>query len=408
MSDGVRIGQSLFRPLGIFGLAISCACAGPVSAPAMSEDRSGSAVGASGAGGAVDDGSYLARIDPLGGKWRVESIGKTNLVPFDAYVMFSDGGFLNHGAGCRGGHPAFYRLDGERLSIVRREKVQIGKCGSRPGAAESERRLGTFLDQVSGWQRSGGMLTLTARDGTAARLTRPVEPHPQLAGRWIIDEIGGKKLVTERRPATLSFTMNDVGAHADCNRMSASFTVPAPGRLVVSGPVTSTLIGCSPEDRAEDNLIAGAMVSATGYRLDGAKLILSGGPGMVLRRPVTAGRRLAGEYEHCGNTMLGAAHEGPVTLTIDQRTIRDNAGCTATYRTDGPNLALQLSAAPACAAPSPAFVPGEAVGIGGTISPLAVTRPDGFAFNDEGHLVLRTRRGLLNMCRKGAPRPFGS
>jgi hypothetical protein len=117
---------------------------------------------------------------------------------------------------------------------------------------------------------------------------------------------------------------------------------------------------------------------------------------------------LVGDYEHCGNTMLGGSHEGPVTLTIDQTTMRDNAGCVATYRSDGPNLSLKLSDAPSCAAPSPVYVPGEPVGIGGSISPLAVARPDGFAFNEEGQLVLRTRRGLLTMCRKGQPRPFGS
>jgi hypothetical protein len=37
-----------------------------------------------------------------------------------------------------------------------------------------------------------------------------------------------------------------------------------------------------------------------------------------------------------------------------------------------------------------------------------VLRPDGFAFTEEGVLVLRTHRGLLTMCRKGQPKPFGS
>ncbi len=389
--------------LAMLGVAACGACAPPVNAFAEPEAASGSAVGA------ADDGSYLAKIDPLGGNWRVQTIGNVNMAPFEAYVQFSDGGFLNHGAGCRGGHPAFYRLEGERLSIVRREKVRIGKCASTPGAAESERGLANFLDQVSAWRRpSATTLILTAKDGSVARMSRPAEPYPQIAGRWIIDRIAGKQLVTETRPPVLIFSMNGVGAHADCNRMSASFRVPAPGRLAVSGPVISTQIGCSSEDHAEDNLIARAMVSATGYRLEGNRLIVSGGPGMVLRRPAKAKLSLAGQYEHCGNTLLGAYHEGPVTLAIDQRTLRDNAGCTASYRAEGPRLSLQLSGAPACAAPSPAYVPGEPVSIGGSISPLAVTRPDAFAFNEEGHLVLRTRRGLLTMCRKGEPRPFGS
>ncbi len=68
-----------------------------------------------------DDGTYLGRIDPLGGQWRVSRIGQTDLSPFEAYVTFSAGGFLNHGAGCRGGYPAFYRLLGGRITITPRE-----------------------------------------------------------------------------------------------------------------------------------------------------------------------------------------------------------------------------------------------------------------------------------------------
>ena len=88
--------------------------------------------------------------------------------------------------------------------------------------------------------------------------------------------------------------------------------------------------------------------------------------------------------------------------------MRDQAGCTATYTADGPGLSLQLDDSPACSGPAPPYVPGEPVGVGGSISMLAMTRPDGFGFNEAGHLILRTGRGLLTMCRKGAPPPFGS
>ena len=56
---------------------------------------------------------------------------------------------------------------------------------------------------------------------------------------------------------------------------------------------------------------------------------------------------------------------------------------------------------------APPFVPGEPVAVGGAISMLAVTRPDGFAFNEEGQMILKTGRGHLTMCRKGSPRPVG-
>lgn len=37
-----------------------------------------------------------------------------------------------------------------------------------------------------------------------------------------------------------------------------------------------------------------------------------------------------------------------------------------------------------------------------------VAPPDGFGFDGEGRLILRTGRGLLTMCRKGDPPPFGN
>jgi hypothetical protein len=363
--------------------------------------------------GAVDDGTFLERIDPLGGQWQVNRIGTDDMRPFKAWVNFSAGGFLNHGAGCGGGFPAFYQFVKQRLTIIRREPVRIGKClGSTPAArtagAISERRLSVFLDQTATWEKPDNhSLILTAMDGTRALLTRPTEPHPDLAGRWIIETIGGKALVTERRPPTLSISMENIGVVADCNSMGAPITIPAPGRIVVSGPIVGTLIGCGAEDAAEDALMTNAVTSATRYRFEGDRLIFVGGPGMVMRRPSAPDRNFSGEYHSCGNTLLGAYHEGPITLTIGGRTIRDNAGCVAEYSTDGPELTLRLSDSTACAAKAPEFVPGEPVPVGGAISTLAVTRPDGFGFNDEGRLILRTGRGLLNMCRKGSPPQFG-
>ena len=367
----------------------------------------------------VDDGTYLRRIDPLGGQWRVRNIGERDLSPFHAWASFSAGGFLNHGAGCGGGHPAFYRLAGDRITITRREPIRVGKCPGtsrlakgaaevQGAAADSERLLASFIDQLVRWSREGDTLTLTARDGTRATLTKPVEPHRELAGRWLIETIGGQPLVTERRPATLSIRMNSIGAHGDCNSMGGTFTIPSPGRISVTGPIMSTLIGCPPEDAAEDALMTKAIMSATNYRLAGDRLIFTGGPGMVVRRPPPPNRKLTGKYEACGNTLLGAFHEGPITLEIGENRMRDSAGCSASYMADGPNLRLQLDDTPSCSASAPPYVAGQPVGVGGNISMLSVTRPDGYGFTEEGQLVLRTNRGLLTMCRAGAPSPFGS
>ena len=363
--------------------------------------------------GIVDDGTFLGQIDPLGGQWQVERIGSDDFQRFKAWVNFSAGAFLNHGAGCSGGYPAFYRLDGQRLTITRREAVRTGKCASatpqsQAAAAASEQRLAAFLDNAAAWDKPDKRtLFLSARDGTRARLTRPIEPNPDLAGRWIIETIGGRGLVTERRPPTLAIAMGSISVHADCNRAGAPFTVPAPGRIAVTATIVSTEIGCPPEDAAEDARMVKAIAAARAYRIEGARLTFTGGPGLVARRPPPPDRRLAGDYRSCGHTLLGGYHEGPITLAIDARTMRDNAGCAADYGAAGPRLTLRLANTPACAAKALPYVPGEPVPVGGAISTLAVTRPDGFGFDDSGRLFLRTGRGLLSMCRMGSPPPFG-
>ena len=366
----------------------------------------------------VDDGSYLAQIDPLGGQWQVVRIGATDFMPFKAWVNFSSGGFLNHGAGCAGGYPAFYRLENEKITVMRLEPVRIGKCAgtaelanatatARTIAADSERKLASFIDQLSMWERVDGRLVLTARDGTRAILSQPMEQHPEIAGRWQIESIGGTPFITERRPANLSIGMGSIGAVADCNSTGAQFTILSPGRISVKGPFMSTAIGCAPEDYAEDEMMTRAMGEATAYRLVGDRLMFSGGPGMVDRRPPPPDRQLVGEYEACGNTLLGAYHEGPIRLTISATSMTDNAQCTAGYSVNGPNITLKLDEKPECQTRLPPYVPGHPHGIGGSISTLSATRPDGFAFNQQGQLILRTNRGLLTMCRKGGPRPFG-
>jgi hypothetical protein len=138
-------------------------------------------------------------------------VGGADFTRFNVWIGFSGGGFLILGSGCGGGHPAFYRLDGNRIAITRLGQIRTGKCAGtselangtpayRNAAAGSERRLAAFIDQLSQWERQGDTLILTARDGTRAVLTQPVEPHPEIAGRWLIESIGSAPLVTERRP----------------------------------------------------------------------------------------------------------------------------------------------------------------------------------------------------------------
>jgi heat shock protein HslJ len=396
------------RQLCLTILLTVAGCASPVNAPMPQSSALPSAASAE------DDGTYLQRIDPLGGQWSVERLGRQDFTRFNGWINFSGGGFLNHGAGCSGGYPAFYRIEENHISITRLEKAQVAKCAStstatRPLAIESERRLASFLDQVVSWSRPDERtLLLTGSGGESALLTQPIEPHPEIAGRWLIESIGGKALVTEERPPMLSISMNSIGVYADCNSAGGTFSVPAPGRIKVTGPFVSTLIGCSAEDAAEDALMTAAITSATTFHLQGDKLIFSGGKDMVVRRPPPPDRRLAGEYAACGDTLLGAYHEGPITLLIDSHNMADNAGCSASYSTNGPHISLVLEKnRSTCASPAPSFLPGQPVAIGGAISPLATVRPDGFGFDEQGRLILRTMRGLLKMCRKASPLRLG-
>lgn len=353
--------------------------------------------------GPIDDGTYLARIDPLGGRWQVERIGTERFAPGIASVDFSDGFFLSTTAGCGGGLPAFYRLDGAAIAVTRREPVRIGKCPNRAGAGR-ERRLAGFIDKAARWAKPApDRLEISAAGGAVASLSRPVEPNPRLAGRWRVVSIDGRGFAT-RRPAEVVFEMRAISATADCNRWGAPLGV-AGDRLTI-GRGIQTLIGCGAADQAKDTALFNAVAGATRFALEGEdRLLLRGKAALLLERPPEPDHRLVGRYAHCGNTVGGVGHAGPVTLAITPERMTDNAGCTARYTAAGPELSLALGSAPACRI-APAAPDGYPE-VGGAISPLALLRPDGFGFSADGRLFLRTNRGLLALCREGEPRRFG-
>lgn len=71
--------------------------------------------------------TFLGHIDPSGGKWLVQRIGEHDLRPCNAWINFSAGGFLNHGAGCAGWCPAFCGLSGKSA----RKRRSVFMCGGR-------------------------------------------------------------------------------------------------------------------------------------------------------------------------------------------------------------------------------------------------------------------------------------
>jgi heat shock protein HslJ len=388
--------------LGVLALAGCTPTSGESGLPALAELASD--LGPAGDPGPVDDGTYLTRIDPLGGRWLVERIGADAFPPGTASVDFSDAFFLSTTAGCGGGQPAFYRLEGQAIAVTRREPVRVGKCPDRTSPLR-ERRLAAFLDNAARWAKpSPDRLEITGRDGTVALLARPLDPKPAgFAGRWRVVSLGGKPFVT-RRPTEVVFGHGGISATADCNRWGAPLTIA--GKSLTIGPGIQTLIGCGADDQAKDTALFGAIAGARRFiALGDRSLRIEGSAPLVLERFAPPDRRLAGRYAHCGNTVGGVGHGGPVTLAITAATITDNAGCTARYVADGERLALALGDAPACRiAPAP---PEGFPEVGGAISPLALLRPDWFCFADDGRLFLRTRRGLLSLCREGEPRRFG-
>jgi heat shock protein HslJ len=265
--------------------------------------------------------------------------------------------------------------------------------------------LAAFIEGLATWRRSGGDLVLLSADGTEAVLRRRREPNPELAGRWLIESVGGEPFLTERRPPTLTIGMKFIGAGADCNSTGAPFSVPGPGEIRVTGPVVSMSMGCAPEDEAEDALLRRALDPVRAYRVEGDRLELTGGPGLVARRQPAPVQTLRGDYESCGSTLLGAIHEGPITLTIDSRTMRDAAGCSAAWTADGPLLRIAKGGEAACAREPARSAPGEGAAVGGNISILAAAPPDAYAFDPEGRLILRTPLGLLSLCRKDSTAP---
>jgi hypothetical protein len=112
---------------------VAAACTGRPPSPGSASNPD-EAVVLSTRAPASDDGTFLRQIDPLGGHWEVVSVGDEDFTGWKSWVSFGGGADLNHGAGCGGGHSAFYRLDGDLFEALRQEPVNTGLCSPAPAA----------------------------------------------------------------------------------------------------------------------------------------------------------------------------------------------------------------------------------------------------------------------------------
>lgn len=361
----------------------------------------------SGAGGAGAQGDRMRVVDPLGGSWVPVRLGAAAVpAAAEARLFFNGGAEYSTQAGC-GNFGGFYSLDGDRIRVRQRDPIHTGKCRDR-ASARLETNLAGFIAQASSFALlPDGTLRIVARDGRAGTFRRPLPAIPALDGRWAVERIGNDVPSPARR-ARLQFREQWVNAVADCNSLGARVTPAGAGFTLSDGGATQ--MGCDPERLAFDARLFAAVGKARRWTaLPGGRIRLEGGgEPLVLRRPAAVAAALPGTYSACRSNPGAVMYDGVPALTFTDREVSDSAGCRGSYRADGALLAISRDGSKACEAPPASLDPAAPLEIGDRKSLLAALRPDAFAFDDEGILRLRTHRGVLDMCRAGDPRPFGS
>jgi heat shock protein HslJ len=359
-----------------------------------------------GAAGPAVPGDPMRVVDPLGGSWRPLRIGAMPVPPeAEARLFFYGGTEYSTQSGC-GNFGGTYRLDGPRIRTRQRDAMNNSKCPSA-AAARLETALAGFIARAATYALlPDGTLRIVDSQGRAAIFRRPGPVIPVLAGRWTIDSIG-RDSIPPRRRARIAFRENWMSVVADCNQLSAR-VIPA-GAGFVLGDGGATEMGCGAEREAFDDRLFNAVNQARRIvALPDGRVRLEGGETLVLRRPPPVSKHLPGSYTPCRSNPRGVGYDGVPGLTFTRATVRDSAGCTGTYRANGALLEIRRDASPACAIPPASLNPDVDLEIGDTKSLLAALRPDAYAYDDEGVLILRTTHGLLGMCREGEPKPFGS
>lgn len=349
----------------------------------------------------------LRVVDPLGGAWLPVRIGLM-LVPPATYagVTFRAGNEYSAQVSCAG-LEGTYSLDGPSIRTRQSDPMDTSGCKDaasvRIGAA-----LSGFMPQASSYAfLADGSLRIVARDGRAALFRRPVLVVPALVGRWNVERIGGDAIAPGQH-VRVDFGPTGVTAVADCNQLTGEIKATPSGFAV--GRTFGTEMGCGPERESFDERLFSAVRKARRHvAMLGGRLRLEGiGEPLVLRRVAAKSPTLPGTYRACRSNLRGVGYNGDPAVTFSATTVRDSAGCAGTYRANGALLDIKRDDSKICS--TPPAVPDNFVEleIGDQGSVLALLRPDAYAFDEEGVLRLRTRRGILNLCRDGERRPFGS
>ena len=360
-----------------------------------------------GVGGAEAQSDRMRVVDPLGGSWRPVRLGVLEVpAAAEARLFFNGGAEYSTQAGC-GNFGGFYSLEGDRIRVRQRYPIRTGKCRDS-AAARLETALAGLVARASTFALlPDGSLRIIAADGRIGIFRRPAAVLPALDGRWTVERIGGEASPPVRR-ARLHFHEKWISAAADCNSFGARLRPTGAGFAISDGAATQ--MGCDRERLAFDSRLFAAVGKARRWvPLPGGRVRLEGGgEPLVLRRPAAVAAELPGIYAACRSNPRAVSYDGVPTVTFADGEASDSAGCRARYRPDGALLNLRRDSSSACQAPPQSLDPAAEIQIGERKSLLAALRPDAYAFDEEGVLRLRTHRGLIDLCRVGEPRPFGS
>ncbi|MBB6099783.1 heat shock protein HslJ [Deinobacterium chartae] len=133
---------------------------------------------------------------------------------------------------------------------------------------------------------AAGRPATAAPSGSAAAAAPAPQPATSLEGTWQLSEIRSGTAVTApsggaRRPE-ITFRGGSVSGDAGCNRFSGQYTLEG-ARLALTPPVSTKMACADPAaNRLETALLAG-LGQVSGYRLEGAMLVLSASGGVELR-----------------------------------------------------------------------------------------------------------------------------